>query len=262
MFDFHLDRFEYFNTQTMNTKKSLIPFIESLMGPLKPGQKVLEIGSAEGGVLKAFLDKGCAGIGIELDCLRVKQSKKYLLEEIANGTVEIYQGDIFDKVFESEFTGKFDMIILKDVIEHIQNQDGLVRLLKNFLRPAGVIYFGFPPWKMPFGGHQQICNSKILSRLPWIHLFPPVIYKAILEGFGEASHYLMDIKKTGISIEQFEKIVRRLGYKIIGKKHYLINPIYEYKFGIRTKEQFALLSRIPYLRDFFTTAVYYLTIAD
>jgi SAM-dependent methyltransferase len=262
MFDFHLDRFEYFNTQLINTKKALIPFIESLIGPLKPGQTVLEIGSAEGGALKAFLDRGCTGIGIELDCLRVTLSRKYLLEEIANRKVEICQGDIFDDAFESEFTGKFDIIVLKDVIEHFNNQDGLIRLLKNFLSPTGVIYFGFPPWKMPFGGHQQICNSKILSRLPWFHLFPPVISKAILEGFGEDSHYLMDIKKTGISIEQFEKIVRRLGYKIIGKKHYLINPIYEYKFGLRTREQFALLSRIPYLRDFFTTAVYYLIIAD
>jgi len=258
MFDFHLDRFEYFKTQIVNTEKSIIPFIEHLIGSLKPGQNVLEIGSAEGGVLKAFVDKGCLGTGIELDPVRIEQSRKYLSDDIANGKISIHHRDIFDNAFVVEFSGKFDLIVLKDVIEHIHDQEGLIRRLKQFLSPVGTIFFGFPPWKMPFGGHQQICKNRVLSRLPWFHLLPAFIYKAILKGFGEDCDYLIDIKQTGLSIRHFEAIVKRQGCNIVGRKLYLISPIYEFKFGIRPREQFTIISRASFFRDFFTTGVYYL----
>lgn len=69
---------------------------------------------------------------------------------------------------------------------------------------------------------------------------------------------LIEIKETGISIERFERITRRTGYRIANVKHYLINPIYEFKFNLKPREQNPIISRIPYLRDFLTTCVYYL----
>lgn len=258
MYDFHLDRFGYVKTQTLNTEKYVIPFIELFIGDIRSRQKVLEIGCAEGGVLKAFVNKGCLGTGVELDNLRVRQAREYLKDNIENGSTNIFEGDIFDPGFATEFTGNFDLIVLKDVIERIHDKEGLLRTLKTYLAPFGLIFLGFPPWRMPFGGHQQICRNKIFSRLPWIHLLPANIYKTVLKGFGEDPGYLMDIKKTGISIGGFEKMVKRTGFKITGDQHYLINPIYEFKFGIRPVEQFQLVTMIPYVRDFFTTCAYYL----
>ena len=52
---------------------------------------------------------------------------------------------------------------------------------------------------------------------------------------------MIEIKETGISIERFEKIVDETGYKVVNKTHYLINPIYEYKFGWKPKEQNGLI---------------------
>jgi 2-polyprenyl-3-methyl-5-hydroxy-6-metoxy-1,4-benzoquinol methylase len=258
MYDFHSDRFEYFKTQTLNTEKYVIPFIELFIGDIRSRKKVLEVGCAEGGVLKAFVDRGCLGTGVELDNLRVGQARTYLKDNIENGSINILEGDIFDTSFEPEFTGKFDLIILKDVIEHIHDKDGLLKRLKTYLAPFGLMFLGFPPWRMPFGGHQQICRNKILSRLPWIHLLPAPIYKTVLKRFGEDTEYLIDIKKTGISIGGFEKMSRRTGFKIVGEQAYLINPIYEFKFGVRPVEQGELVNMIPYFRDFFTTCVYYL----
>jgi hypothetical protein len=79
--------------------------------------------------------------------------------------------------------------------------------------------------------------------------------------FNEKDHVindLLEIKDTGISIEQFEKIVKKTNYKVVDKIHYLLNPIYEYKFNIKPKKQNNLVSKIPYLRDYFTTCVYYI----
>lgn len=258
MYNFHSDRFAYFQTQITNTEKYVIPFIELFIADVGLKQKVLEIGCAEGGVLKAFINKGCRGTGVELDGLRVAQAKEYLKEDIEDGKIDILHSDIFDDSLTAEFTGKFDLIILKDVIEHIHDQETLLKRLKIFLAPDGFIFLGFPPWRMPFGGHQQICRSKILSRLPWVHLLPSIIYKVVLNGFGEKTDYFIDIKKTGISISGFERLAKQTGFNLFGKRHYLINPIYKFKFGLKPVEQSKIVSIIPYFRDFFTTCVYYL----
>mgnify|MGYP000075898353 CR=1 FL=1 len=66
MFEFHKDRKRYFEMQILNTNKYVLPFIEEKF-PVKAGMRVLEIGCGEGGVLKAFTDRGCIGVGVELE---------------------------------------------------------------------------------------------------------------------------------------------------------------------------------------------------
>jgi hypothetical protein len=66
------------------------------------------------------------------------------------------------------------------------------------------------------------------------------------------------VKSTGISIERFERIVKKSGYTIPLKRFYLINPIYEFKFGVKGREQWKLVSAIPFIRNFLTTCVYYM----
>ncbi len=83
------------------------------------------------------------------------------------------------------FHRPFDLIILKDVIEHIHDQDAILSRLRNFLKPGGHIFFGFPPWQMPFGGHQQVLAHRLLSRTPYFHLLPVPLYRGILKAFGE-----------------------------------------------------------------------------
>jgi hypothetical protein len=87
------------------------------------------------------------------------------------------------------------------------------------------------------------------------------LYKGLLKLSGEYEEVigeLLEIKDTGISIERFERIVRQSGYTIPLRTFYLVNPIYQYKFGIKPREQFSFIGKIPYLRDFVTTCVYYL----
>jgi 2-polyprenyl-3-methyl-5-hydroxy-6-metoxy-1,4-benzoquinol methylase len=258
MFEFHADRKRYFDIQQLNSEKYLLPFIESNF-TIKEGMRLLEIGCGEGGVLKPFLHKGVVCVGVEFDNTRIENGEKWLADEIEKGQLSFVIKDIYDTDVES-LGGKFDIIVLKDVIEHIHDQSKLLSRLKDFLNKNGIIFFGFPPWQMPFGGHQQLSQSA-LSKVPWFHLFPRPVYKGILKLFKEKEHVvndLLEIKDTGISIERFEKIVKNTNYKVVDKIHYLFNPIYEYKFNIRPRQQNKLISSVPYLRDYFTTCVYYI----
>lgn len=255
MFDFHKDRKRYFDIQVLNAQEYVLPFINEKFS-LKPGMRILEIGCGEGGVLKAFINKGCVGVGVEFDEPRIENAKFFMLEDVASGAIRFVTKDIYRVDIDKDLNGLFDIIILKDVIEHIHDQPKLIGWLKSFLNAEGIIFFGFPPWYMPFGGHQQMCTSK-LGRLPYIHLLPKKMYRWILKRKKEPVDALMEIRDTRISIERFEKICKNEGYEIINKCHYFLNPIYKWKFGWKPRKQLRIISVFPFIRNFFTTCVYY-----
>jgi SAM-dependent methyltransferase len=256
---FHSDKELYFQMQRENAAEFVLPFVEKVM-PLTAQTRVLEIGCAEGGVLLAFLERGCQGVGVELSEPRAQQAMAFLKDYIAQGQAQVISKNIYDEAFETEFKGQFDLIVLKDVIEHIHDQAKLMRFMKTYLRPGGQIFFGFPPWQMPFGGHQQIAVSK-LGKTPWLHLLPRFMYRGILKMLGESQptiDELMDVYTTGISLERFERIVGKTGYRISNKLLYLINPIYKYKFKLKPRKQIGLIAILPWFRNYYTTCGYYL----
>jgi len=255
MFEFHKDRKRYFDIQVANASEYVIPFIEKKF-TIKEGMRVLEIGCGEGGVLKAFLQKGCTGLGVEFDIPRIEDAKQFMPQETQSGKIKFISKDIYNVNAATELDGLFDIIILKDVIEHIHDQAKLIAWMKNFLQPHGIIFFGFPPWYMPFGGHQQMCRTKLMQ-MPYIHLLPKQLYKWLLKKNNEAVDDLMEIRETQITIERFEKICKQTNYTIIHKTHYLLNPIYKWKFNVKPRKQFAFIQAIPFVRNFFTTCVYY-----
>lgn len=255
----HLDDKVRFDQQADNSLSYVLPFIEKTK-PLGPGNTVLEVGTAEGGVLLPFINKGCYCVGVDLVQARIDLATEFLSNEIAAKKVEFLCQNIYDESFLKRFQNYFDIIILKDVIEHVPEQEHFIPYLTKLLKPGGQIFFGFPPWYMPFGGHQQVCRKKWLSVLPYYHILPMTIYKGILKMGGEHPNIikeLEEVKETQITIERFERIIRRSGLKVLNKQHFLINPIYKYKFGLKPRKQWAPLSWIPYFRDFVTTCVYY-----
>ncbi|GAB5409605.1 MAG: class I SAM-dependent methyltransferase [Balneolaceae bacterium] len=259
MFEFHTDKSTYFNYQYGASKEYIIPFLEKTF-ELKPDHKVLEIGCAEAGVLKAFIEKGHECVGIELSASRVKLAEQFMAKEVEANKVSFITKNIYDIDIEKDIGHKFDLVILKDVIEHIPNQEVFIRKLKDFLNPDGKVFFGFPPWQMPFGGHQQTCTKKIMSVLPYYHLLPMNVYKRVLKLAGEPSKTiegLVEIKETGISIERFERIFKEENFTQLRRQLFLINPIYKYKFNLKPRAQSGFLSSIPVLRNFVSTCAYY-----
>jgi SAM-dependent methyltransferase len=244
--------------QTLNAEKAVLPFIEEAF-PIQDGLKVLEVGCAEGGVLKAFIKRGCYGVGVELDAPRLETAKELNAEYIQNNQAQFIAKNIYDASFQTEFNEYFDLIILKDVIEHIHEQEKVMPVLKQYLKKGGCIFFGFPPFNMPFGGHQQISTNKFFAKLPYSHVLPMPLFKLFLKVLGVPSpEAFIEIKETGISTARFERIVKDTSLEIINEKHFLLNPIYEYKFGLKPRVQFSIIKAIPYFRDFLTTCVFYL----
>lgn len=218
----HADRQLYFNEQSITTQKYVIPFIEKHK-PITADSHILEIGCGEGGNIKPFLDLGCQVTGIDINGGQIAIAKEIYSVHPNNRNLTLICEDIY-KV--TELHNKFDIIIIRDVIEHIPNQELFLPFIKRFLSPHGIIFVAFPPWQNPFGGHQQICNNKLLSHLPWFHLLPRPVYKKVLEWGNVNPGGLLEIKDTGISLERFLSIVHKEKYRIVEEVLYFINPNY------------------------------------
>lgn len=114
---------------------------------------------------------------------------------------------------------------------------------------------------MPFGGHQQICRSKILSHMPFIHLLPTAVYRFLLKVFGEDDDCikeLLSIQKTRISIERFEGFLKKTNLLIQNRTLWLVNPHYKIKFGLSPRKLNRKIAHIPFIRDFLTTSCFYI----
>lgn len=254
----HRNKLQYFKEQGITTEKYIIPLIEQHM-KIDANTRVLEIGCGEGGNLYPFAERGCECLGIDTNEVKIKLGQEFFAEMEHGDKIELIAKWFASP--EPETIGTFDLIVLKDFIEHVDGQEKFMSEIDALLKPGGRIFYAFPLWHMPFGGHQQVCNSKILSKWVWLHLWPNFIYRAILKAFKEPQakiDELMILHKTGLTIGKFRRLLRRTGWKIDFEIWYLINPNYEVKFGLKPRKQWWIIKVIPGIRNFFTTCCYYL----
>lgn len=232
-----------------------MPHISSFHQITKGG-RVLEIGCGEGGNMKPFVEAGCEVVGVDINISQLEKGKSFYADLGFHDNPQLIGRNIYDMNVAE--IGTFDIIMLRDVIEHIPDQNKFMGIVGNFLKDDGVIFFGFPPWYMPFGGHQQMCKTKA-GKLPFMHLLPRSLYGKYLKLVGESDLIVdsrLEIHDTGITIERFNRIVRNNGFELLDETLYLINPNYEAKFSMKPRKQFPILRSLPYLRNLYTTCCY------
>jgi len=257
----HTNREIYFNELARTSELFFMPYIENFKR-IDNGCRVLEIGCGDGGNLLPFAKRGCRTLGVDISEGRIDDARNFFA--INNAAGEFIASDIFklNERQKSSFSRAFDVIICHDVIEHISDKRCFLSLLPRFLADDGVAFISFPAWQMPFGGHQQICRSKIVSHLPFVHLLSTALYRSFLKVAGESKeriNELLEIKRTRTPIELFERSVAATPTLAIANRTlWLINPHYETKFGLRPRRLPRLIARLPYVCNFFTTSCFYI----
>lgn len=213
---------------------------------------VLEVGSAEGGGLKYFFEKGANCWGIEISKGRNDFAKEYINEKEIN----FIEGDICDSSFVNKLP-QMDVILIRDVIEHIPDKLSALKSIKSLLKENGVIFLSYPPKYSPYAGHQQNIKKKIGS-LPFIHLLPQNIYKIFLKAAEQTDQKILEFfqtKRDMISIKKIEKYFKQTKLAIEKKDYYFIRPCFEKRFGWKPKKIF--LRHIPIVKEIFTLGALY-----
>lgn len=252
----HSNQEQYF-TELMETSEGYFkPYLERFVS--LDGVSILEIGCGQGGNLYPFYAAGCRVKGLDLDEIKIDAANELFADrENISASYEFSTENFFDMKSDEQF----DIILVHDVIEHIFEKELFMNRTRELLKDGGTAFFRFPAWNMPFGGHQQISKSKICAAIPFTHLLPAGLYKRYLKLFKDEEwkiEELLDIKRCRTTIELFERIADRTGFSILDRKLWLINPHYKVKFGLRPMGLPGWLSRIKYLRNFYTTSCFYL----
>ncbi|MEG2336526.1 MAG: class I SAM-dependent methyltransferase, partial [Bacteroidales bacterium] len=238
-----------------SSQKYFLPYIQQFIS-IDANTRILEVGCGEGGNLLPFAQKACTVAGIDPDKIKIEAARAIFEEKNLSATM--IAASFFDV---PSLDSGFDLILVHDVIEHITDKKEFFAHLKDFLNPNGLVFFGFPAWYMPFGGHQQMCSNSILSKLPFIHLLPKSLYKTLLKAGKESPSgmdELLDIKACKVSIEYFAQLAKEASYEILDRRLYFINPHYEIKFGLRPRILTPIIAKIPYFRNFFCTSCFYI----
>lgn len=249
----HTDRYRYFREEAATTEKYFIPYLSEFIdvGDIS----VLEVGCGEGGNLLPFARRGCRVVGVDLSEQRVRQAESFFSRECAAGTF------VCDDVMHYRGDGRlFDLIVCHDVVEHIPEKGKMLLALKRLLAPGGRLFVAFPAWQMPFGGHQQIARSWVVSHLPFVHLLPELAFCLMLRLFGEDAskiNELIGIRRTRCTVEMFEREAAYAGYTVCDRRLWLVNPHYEVKFGLRPIRLCRQLSALPYVRNFMASSCFY-----
>lgn len=254
----HLDRHRYFMEEAATTEKYFIPYLSRFIAT--DHISVLEVGCGEGGNLLPFAHRGCRVTGVDMSELRIRQAQAYFKEE--NVAAEFVCSDILNYDCPN---GYFDLIIMHDVVEHVLDKLTLLSKISLMLAPHGAVFVAFPAWQMPFGGHQQIARSRLLSHIPFIHLLPRIVYAGMLKLFGEDDftiNELMSIRQTRCTVEAFTRIATRAGYVVVDMRLWMINPHYETKFGLKPLALPSPLYMLPYVRNFLSSSCFYILQRD
>ena len=255
----HKDRKIYFQEQVQTSRTFYLDYVRRHM-MLSASSRVLEVGCGEGGNLLPFAEMGCHVAGVDIKDEQVERACRFFSE--AGLSASFVASDFMALPAPETDDERFDVILVHDVIEHIEppHKYQFVGHLKDFMRPDARVFFAFPAWQMPFGGHQQICHSRI-SRLPYIHLLPVPLYRGLLRMTHESEATiaeLLSIKRAKMPVERFERLVRRSGMTIEDKTYWLINPHYQQKFGLRPRGEVWPFTKCVWLRNFYTTSAWYM----
>ncbi len=220
---------KHFYEQVDYTKKYLLPYFQKHIKEFHK-KRVLEVGCAEGGLLNVLNEMGMDVYGLEIS----QERADIAIEK--NPKVEILVGDITDPELSSKIHGKFDLIVMREVIEHVMDKHAIFSNLTKMLSSNGYLFISFPPKYSPFAGHQQIAKS-FLKIIPYLHLLPRFVLDPLAKFLGEVNGYVDEIKlhySTGMNINLFEKFCNGFNLTPVKKDLYIFRPIYAGRFGLPT----------------------------
>jgi SAM-dependent methyltransferase len=134
---------EYFGTQE---KKTMIPretpylnrHVRELLkfAPIKPNDRVLEIGCGMGRYTLLFAQLGIRIEGLDLSPVLIEQ-----LRQFAEGrfNIPLYTGDVIDT--PDELKGEFDMVLGLFTLHHLHDLSKCFQAMADLLKPGGRLVF-------------------------------------------------------------------------------------------------------------------------
>ena len=218
----------YFDYETDIARLHLIPLLlrhGALSGPIR----VLDVGCGYGGTLFALTEAvpGVRGQGLDVDASMVRQGRERLGE-----AATLIHANFFEWS-----GGPFELILMRDVLEHIGQPEQALAKASALLTPRGFLYASFAPFFGPFGGHQHNASG-FCSYIPWLQILPTPYVRRILTVRGNSYKTTLELKQdlesvfaTRLTLRRFRRAAAAAGLRCRSEAGYLSRPDYRVKFG-------------------------------
>jgi SAM-dependent methyltransferase len=249
----------YRRYQRALAQEYLIPLL-SRWGVDLRGRSVLEVGCGNGGCGAAFFEAGCRVVMMDIDERLVSLARR---DNEAEGIdAKVFAGDVFDENAAFYREGPFDLVLLRDVIEHLADTAGALGVVRRRLSERGSAFVVFPPYYSPYGAHQQILPRRKLlfvpyNKLPYLQLLPRGLFEALVRGEGPGHREVLSLSRIRLTIRGFERSAGEAGLAAVRSKMFLTRPSYALRYGVPVAGA-SVLGRIPLLREVAVTAAFYL----
>ncbi len=177
--------------------KVITAVVNQITTELSPGYRVLEVGCGTGNVLR-FLEQLCpSGLVVGLDLFA--QGLQYARQRVS---CPLVQGEIHNLPFGA----KFDLIALLDVLEHLHDDDRVLRDLYAMLAPTGALLLTVPAHPSLWSYHDEVAYHRRRYEL--------ITLENKLTDLGYRVEYITQMMMT---IFPLAWLIRRL-QKLIGKR--------------------------------------------
>jgi O-antigen biosynthesis protein len=112
--------------------------VDILADVVGENQRVLDIGCAYGRIAERLQTRGCQVVGVELDSEAVPSARQRCVDVI-EGSIEHFA--VQRRV---EASGRYDVAVAADVIEHLTDGAAIVAWLRTILKPRGRLIASVP----------------------------------------------------------------------------------------------------------------------
>ncbi|MCU0330512.1 MAG: class I SAM-dependent methyltransferase [Candidatus Kapabacteria bacterium] len=216
-------------TQYRLAEHTLIPWLRR-EGVLTDGASIAEIGCAEGGVLMACAEvtHGYAlGTDIQGELLSLYSSD---IARRVGLDITFTQHDVIYEDVPAEWEHRFEVVLLRDVLEHLDDTFVALRNIRRLLKPGGILLITFPPYTSAFGGHQQLLETAA-GKLPFVHMLPRPMFEQIIRGSSSINtDEVRRLASIRLSAERVRKAARREDYELVDERYFMLRPVFKWKY--------------------------------
>lgn len=222
------------------------------------GKDVLDIGCGEGALSILVARAGAKSVtGVDLSQSGIENARRLCPPGLP---ISFVLGD--DPKTINALDRSMDVILCFSMLEHVMEYQSIIREWRRVLRPDGQVLVWWMPWLHPYGHHVE----DVLP-LPWAHVFfseetvikacarmydepdfEPRLWDRDANGNKKANDYLTMAHLPDLNhltMHEFERQCGLAGLRILNRKFRSL------------RGQLSLLTRIPRVREYFTSNVVY-----
>jgi len=247
----------YWTYQYELASTQLLPCLQS-WGVWRQGVRILDVGCGDAGATCALAEHGARIDGFDLEPRRLAMASE---RARARGTeLRLTVADITDPATLTDLDGPYDLILFRDVLEHIPDVDAALAQSRERLAPDGGIVVIYPPYWSVYGGHQQILDARARlgvrwAKLPFVHWLGAGVWGGMARGGAVSADLWQEVetvRQAGLTLSGLSERASRHSLRVSQARRFLLRPSFYLRYGLPVFGA-GLLGRVPGMREVLVT---------